>query len=372
MDNTTNKMNGIAKKSVNIHPPFNFKSGAVFNDPITIVYETLGTLNAKKNNAILVTTGLSPSAHIASSLEDSSSGWWEDIVGKGKSIDTSEYFVICVNSLGSCFGTSGPSSMDPRSGKRYRLSFPEISIEDVASSIKPVIDDLGIETLKAIVGPSMGGMTALSLIKQYPNITNDLVLISAASSSRPFSIALRSLQRSMITSDPQWKEGNYNQDDLPLEGMKHARFLGMITYRSPTEWNKRFGRKLIQNIAERADLFGNRFQIQDYLKRRSDDFISDFDPNSYLYLSNAIDAFDFAEDSDDIEGAVTNLDLNRVLIIGVEEDYIFPFQCQEDLYNAFSAQKYSVELLKLPSINGHDSFLVDHENFGSALAEFFK
>jgi len=365
-------MNGIAKKSVNIHPPFNFKSGAVFNDPITIVYETLGTLNAKKNNAILVTTGLSPSAHIASSLEDSSSGWWEDIVGKGKSIDTSEYFVICVNSLGSCFGTSGPSSMDPRSGKRYRLSFPEISIEDVASSIKPVIDDLGIETLKAIVGPSMGGMTALSLIKQYPNITNDLVLISAASSSRPFSIALRSLQRSMITSDPQWKEGNYNQDDLPLEGMKHARFLGMITYRSPTEWNKRFGRKLIQNIAERADLFGNRFQIQDYLKRRSDDFISDFDPNSYLYLSNAIDAFDFAEDSDDIEGAVTNLDLNRVLIIGVEEDYIFPFQCQEDLYNAFSAQKYSVELLKLPSINGHDSFLVDHENFGSALAEFFK
>ena len=365
-------MNGIAKKSVNIHPPFNFKSGAVFNDPITIVYETLGTLNAKKNNAILVTTGLSPSAHIASSLEDSSSGWWEDIVGKGKSIDTSEYFVICVNSLGSCFGTSGPSSMDPRSGKRYRLSFPEISIEDVASSIKPVIDDLGIETLKAIVGPSMGGMTALSLIKQYPNITNDLVLISAASSSRPFSIALRSLQRSMITSDPQWKEGNYNQDDLPLEGMKHARFLGMITYRSPTEWNKRFGRKLIQNIAERADLFGNRFQIQDYLKRRSDDFISDFDPNSYLYLSNAIDAFDFAEDSDDIEGAVANLDLNRVLIIGVEEDYIFPFQCQEDLYNAFSAQKYSVELLKLPSINGHDSFLVDHENFGSALAEFFK
>ena len=365
-------MNSIAKKSVNIHPPFNFKSGAVFNDPITIVYETLGTLNAKKNNAILVTTGLSPSAHIASSLEDSSSGWWEDIVGKGKSIDTSEYFVICVNSLGSCFGTSGPSSMDPRSGKRYRLSFPEISIEDVASSIKPVIDDLGIKTLKAIVGPSMGGMTALSLIKQYPNITNDLVLISAASSSRPFSIALRSLQRSMITSDPQWKEGNYNQDDLPLEGMKHARFLGMITYRSPTEWNKRFGRKLIQNIAERADLFGNRFQIQDYLKRRSDDFISDFDPNSYLYLSNAIDAFDFAEDSDDIEGAVTNLDLNRVLIIGVEEDYIFPFQCQEDLYNAFSAQKYSVELLKLPSINGHDSFLVDHENFGSALAEFFK
>ena len=365
-------MNGTAKKLVTIEPPFIFKNGSVFNDPITIAYETLGTLNTKKNNAILVTTGLSPSAHIASSIEDNSPGWWESIVGKDKPIDTSQYFVICVNSLGSCFGSSGPSSEDPKSGKKYRLSFPEISIEDIASSIKPVIDGLGIERLKAIVGPSMGGMTALSLIKQFPGITDDLVLISAASSSRPFSIALRSLQRSMITSDPQWEEGNYNQDDLPLEGMKHARFLGMITYRSPTEWNKRFGRKLIQNIAERADLFGNRFQIQDYLKRRSDDFISDFDPNSYLYLSNAIDAFDFAEDCDDIEETVENLDLNRVLIIGVEEDYIFPFQCQEDLYNAFSAQKYSVDLLKLPSINGHDSFLVDNENFGNALAKFFK
>ena len=372
MDNTIIKMNDIAKKSVIIEPPFIFKNGSVFSDPLTIVYETLGTLNTKKNNAILVTTGLSPSAHIASTADDSSPGWWENIVGKDKPIDTNEYFVICVNSLGSCFGSSGPSSKDPESGKRYRLSFPEISIEDIASSIKPVIDGLGIERLKAIVGPSMGGMTALSLINQYPNIANELVLISAASSSRPFSIALRSLQRSMITSDPDWKEGNYNVDDLPLEGMKHARFLGMITYRSPTEWNKRFGRKLIQNIAEGADLFGNRFQIQDYLKRRSDDFISDFDPNSYLYLSNAIDAFDFAEDPHDIGEKVANLDLNRILIIGVEEDYIFPFQCQEDLYNAFSNQKYSVELLKLPSINGHDSFLVDHENFGSALAKFFK
>ena len=365
-------MNDSAKKLATIEPPFIFKNGSVFNDPINIAYETLGTLNTKKNNAILVTTGLSPSAHIASSIEDNSPGWWESIVGKDKPIDTSQYFVICVNSLGSCFGSSGPSSEDPKSGKKYRLSFPEISIEDIASSIKPVIDGLGIERLKAIVGPSMGGMTALSLIKQFPGITDDLVLISAASSSRPFSIALRSLQRSMITSDPLWEQGNYNQDDLPLEGMKHARFLGMITYRSPTEWNKRFGRKLIQNIAERADLFGNRFQIQDYLKRRSDDFISDFDPNSYLYLSNAIDAFDFAEDCDDIEETVENLDLNRVLIIGVDEDYIFPFQCQEDLYNAFSAQKYSVDLLKLPSINGHDSFLVDNENFGNALAKFFK
>ena len=176
-------MNGITKKSVTIEPPFLFKNGAVFNDPITIAYETLGTLNDKKNNAILVTTGLSPSAHIASSIDDSSPGWWESIVGKEKAIDTSKYFVICVNSLGSCFGSSGPSSKDPESGKRYRLSFPEISIEDIASSIKPVIDGLGIEALKAIVGPSMGGMTALSLIKQFPGITDELVLISAASSS---------------------------------------------------------------------------------------------------------------------------------------------------------------------------------------------
>jgi homoserine O-acetyltransferase len=361
-----------ARKLLTIEPPFNFKNGLSFDDPITVAYETLGELNAKKSNAILITTGLSPSAHIASSEEDESFGWWENIVGKNKPIDTDKYFVICVNSLGSCFGSSGPSSKSPGTAKRYKLSFPEISIADIAFSIKPVLEKLRIKKLSAIIGPSMGGMTALSFIKQFPNITHKLVLISAAASSRPFSIALRSLQRLMITSDPDWKAGDYSDADLPLEGMKHARFLGMITYRSPTEWNKRFGRKLIKDIAKRADLFGNRFQIQDYLKRRSDDFIIDFDPNSYLYLSNAIDAFDLTEDYKNIEEAIETFNLDRVLIIGVEEDYIFPYQCQEDLYSAFKSNKYDVKLLKLPSINGHDSFLVDHNNFGAALADFFK
>ena len=372
MDNTTYKMKDKARKFITIKPPFVFNNKYSFNDPITVAYETLGKLNSKKSNAILITTGLSPSAHISSSNIDKSPGWWEKIIGKNKPVDTDKYFVICVNSLGSCFGSSGPSSSSPQTGKKYKLSFPEVSIEDIAFSIKPVIDALEIQTLKAIIGPSMGGMTALSFIKQYPNIARDLILISTTASSRPFSIALRSLQRSMITLDPDWNEGNYNDADLPLKGMRQARFLGMITYRSPTEWNQRFGRKLIKDIAERADLFGNRFQIQDYLKRRSDDFITDFDPNSYLYLSNAIDAFDLTEDCNDIEEAIANFNLDRVLIIGVDEDYIFPFQCQEDLYSAFKTQKHNVDLLKLPSINGHDSFLVDHENFGNSLAKFLK
>jgi len=371
-DNTINRVSGNAKKFVIIEPPFIFKNGTRFNNPITIAYETVGELNSSKSNAVLITTGLSPSAHISSSKEDPSPGWWENIVGENKPIDTNKYCVICPNSLGSCFGSSGPSSKNPKSAKRYKLTFPKLSIEDIALSIKPILDELGIKTLKAIVGPSMGGMTALSLIQQFPKITRDLVLISAAASSKPFSIALRSLQRSLITADPRWKEGNYCNADLPLEGMKHARLLGMITYRSPTEWNKRFGRELIEDIADQANLFGNRFQIQDYLTRRSDDFISDFDPNSYLYLSNAIDAFDLTENANNLEEALTSLDLDRVLIIGVDEDYIFPFECQEEIYNAFVKHKHNVALHKLPSINGHDSFLVDHENFGKALAPFFE
>ena len=224
-------MNNSSKKFVTIDPPFTFKNGDIFDDPITIAYETSGVLNEKKDNAILVATGLSPSAHICSSLDDPSDGWWEEIVGEGKYIDTQKYFVICINSLGSCYGSSGPASHKPDTEERYGLSFPEVTIEDISLSMKPVIDELGIKTLYSIIGPSMGGMTALSLVKQFPSITKNLVLISTAAACRPFSIAVRSLQRKLITSDQNWNEGKYRDEDLPLNGMKQARYLGMVTYR---------------------------------------------------------------------------------------------------------------------------------------------
>ena len=365
-------MNHSSKKFVIIDPPFAFKNGDIFEDPLTIAYETSGTLNDKKDNAILVTTGLSPSAHICSSTEDTSPGWWEKIVGEGKYIDTEKYFVICINSLGSCYGSSGPASHKPDTEEKYGLSFPEVMIEDIALSMKPVIDELGIKTLNSIIGPSMGGMTAMSLVKQFPSITKNLVLISTAAACRPFSIAVRSLQRKLITSDQNWKEGKYGDEDLPLNGMKQARYLGMVTYRSPTEWNNRFGRKKSESNPRPEDFSSNRFEIQDYLKSRSDDFVTDFDPNSYLYLSRCIDTFDLMEENESIEEVVESFNMDRVLIIGVNEDYLFPFDCHEELFGAFKSASKDVSIKKLPSLHGHDSFLVDHENFGSSIKEFLE
>ena len=365
-------MNHPTKKFVTIDPPFTFKNGDIFDDPITIAYETSGVLNEKKDNAILVATGLSPSAHICSSLDDPSDGWWENIVGEGKYIDTQKYFVICINSLGSCYGSSGPASHRPDTEERYGLSFPEVTIEDIALSMKPVIDELGIKTLYSIIGPSMGGMTALSLVKQFPSITKNLILISTAAACRPFSIAVRSLQRKLITSDQNWNEGKYRDEDLPLNGMKQARYLGMVTYRSPTEWNNRFGRKKSQSTPRPEDFSSNRFEIQDYLKSRSDDFVTDFDPNAYLYISRSIDMFDLVEENETIEDIFQGFHLNRVLILGVDEDYIFPFDCLEELSEAFKNASKDVSIKKLPSLNGHDSFLVDHENFGSSIKDFLE
>jgi len=365
-------MHVSSKNILIIDPPFLFKTGEIFNDPLFIAYETYGELNDKKDNAILVTTGLSPSAHLCSTSEDQSPGWWEKIAGEGKYIDTQKYFVICINSLGSCYGSSGPASFKPDTDVKYGLSFPEVTIEDMAQSMKPVIDELGIKTLHSIIGPSMGGMTAMSLVKQFPSITKNLILISTAASCRPFSIAVRSLQRKLITSDQNWEEGKYQDKDLPLNGMKQARYLGMVTYRSPTEWNNRFGRKKSEATPKPEDFSSNRFQIQDYLKSRSDDFVSDFDPNSYLYLSRSIDTFDLIEENESIGEIFKNFNLDRVLIMGVDEDYIFPFDCLEELFEAFTDASKDVSIKKLPSLSGHDSFLVDHENFGSSIRAFLE
>ena len=349
---------------------FELKYGGVLNSP-EISFETWGNLNASKDNGVLIFTGLSPSAHAASSDADPSLGWWEDIVGPKKPIDTDQYFVICANSLGSCFGSTGPASINPKTQEPYRLEFPKLALEDIAKSTNEVLKHLGIDSLKAVVGPSMGGMTAMSLLLKYPSICERLLLISTASASRPFSISLRSLQRLMITSDPNWKSGKYSIDDLPLNGMKLARMLGMITYRSAAEWNQRFGRDLVPSSENRDSFLKVDFQVEQYLHNRSNDFIDSFDPNAYLYLSRAIDLFDIGAYGDSLTDALSGFEVTKTTIIGVDKDLIFPFDHQLELCHAFQKNKIDCELIKLESVQGHDSFLVDTDNFGPAIHSFF-
>jgi homoserine O-acetyltransferase len=360
-----------ARQYLRIPGDFELRHGGVLQTP-TIAFETWGELNANRDNAVLVFTGMSPSAHAASSRLDPAPGWWEDMIGPGRPLDTRRYYVICMNSLGSCFGSTGPASTDPATGEPYRLSFPVLTLEDVATSGKALLDHLGITSLYSLVGPSMGGMTSLAFAAMYPDVARSLVLISCGSRSLPFATALRSLQREMIRKDPAWLDGQYPPDAPPLTGMRLARKLGMITYRSAQEWKQRFGRERIAAEHETGDMFGPDFSVESYLEHHAQKFTGQFDANCYLYLSRASDLFDLADHGGSIDAALKSVSADRVLVIGVETDFLFPIEQQRELARAFEKAGRRVNLVELSSLQGHDSFLVDMDAFRPVLCSFFK
>ena len=359
-----------ARKVFQFPGPFEMFRGGQLDCPV-IAYETWGQLNAARDNAILIFTGMSPSAHATSSPVDPSPGWWEEIVGPSRPIDTRRFFVMCINSLGSCFGSTGPASVDPATGKPYGTSFPVLSLEDVANAGKAVVDHFGIERLHTIVGPSMGGMTTLAFAVQHPGMVRNLVLLSTAARSLPFSIAVRSLQREMIRRDPAWEGGNYASGAGPITGMRLARKLGMMTYRSPREWNQRFGRERLAGERPTGNAFAQDFEIESYLEAHALKFVGQFDANSYLYLSRASDLFDVAEHGGSVPAGLKRVSAERVLVIGVETDMLFPIAQQRELAAGLEARGREVRLVELPSIQGHDSFLVDMDRFRPVLASFF-
>jgi homoserine O-acetyltransferase len=337
---------------------FVMKRGFILNP--TFAFETWGELNAARDNAILIFTGLSPSAHVASSAEDPTTGWWEDMVGPDKPIDTSRYFVVCVNSI------------DPATGAHYRLRFPVLHIEDIARGGAAVLDHLGIAQLHTVLGASMGGMTALAFAMLFPERARGLVSISAAARSLPFAIAIRSLQRELIRSDPEWQNGNYPLERGPLMGMRLARKLGMITYRSAEEWAERFGRERATAPAPADHPFGIDFEVESYLEAQAAKFAGRFDPNCYLYLSRAMDLFDVADHGGSLERGFARVRLERAMIIGVETDFLFPVEQQEQLAMELKRHVKDVRFHRLASLQGHDAFLVDMDRFRPVIARYFQ
>ena len=334
---------------------------------VQVAYESWGQLNAAKDNVLLLFTGLSPSAHAASSGEDPSPGWWEEMLGPDKSIDTERFHVVCVNSLGSCFGSTGPASLDPHSGKPYGPAFPTLTLEDVAAAAHGLLKALGIPRVRVVMGPSMGGMSALAYTLMYPGEVDVLVSLSSATHSEPFAIAVRSLQRELIRSDGAWQGGHYAPGEGPREGMRLARKLGMISYRSAREWLERFGR---ERANAGGEPFGAEFEVEAYLESRAQAFVGSFDPNSYLYLSRAMDLFDMAEHGGSVDKALKRLKLKQALVVGVETDILFPLHQQHALAEALTRAGVATEFLPLPSKQCHDSFLVDMERFRPAVGEF--
>lgn len=344
-----------------------------------VAYECWGTLNKTRSNAILLFTGLSPAAHAASSPENPEPGWWERMIGPGCAIDTDRWFVMCVNSLGSCYGSTGPASINPASGKPYRLEFPELSVEDIARAGYEAARTLGIEQLDTVMGPSLGGMVVVAFAAMAPNGARRLVSISGSSAASPFAIALRAVQREAVMSDPAWNRGQYIDNERgPQSGMRIARKMGTITYRSAAEWEGRFARQGIAPVGKRAveqalkrvpEGFGPRFAVETYLEAQAERFVRAFDPNSYLYLSRAMDCFDIAE-----HGAAPDVyrrsGIGRALVIGVESDFLFAIGEQARIAADLGAAGIETTFAELSSIEGHDAFLVDLPRFDAAIREF--
>jgi len=357
-------------QTVQLKGRFAMHRGGYLEAP-TIAYETWGTLEGDGDNAILLFTGLSPSAHAASSPDNPAAGWWEEMIGSGLPLDSDRYFIICVNSLGSCFGSSGPASVNPATGKRYRLSFPVLTLEDVAEGGYAVLEHLGIRHLHTTIGCSMGGMSALAFCVRHPSCADGLISISSAARALPFSIAVRSLQREMIRSDPKWAGGNYDPADPPVIGQRLARKLGMITYRSAIEWEQRFGRERISSEDHAGDPFHGDFSVESYLEAQANKFTGQFDPNCYLYLSRASDLFDLAEHGGSLSAGFRRIKLQRATVIGVSSDILFPLKQQQELADGLSASVRDVRFEALDCIKGHDSFLVDMDAFRPVICRYF-
>ncbi len=340
-----------------------------------LAYETWGTLDADRGNAILILPGMSPDAHAASNAGNPAPGWWEWMIGPGKPIDTDRWFVICVNALGSCKGSTGPASLNPDTGETYRLDYPDLSIEDGADAAAALVRGLGIEQLACLIGTSMGAMSALAFLSRHHGVARNHINICGAARALPFSIAIRSLQREAIRNDPDWNGGNYDEQIYPVNGMGMARKLGVITYRSALEWDGRFGRvRLDSERREDDEPFAAEFEVEGYLEAHARRFVHRYDPNSYLYLSRSIDWFDLGEttDGDAVQALSRIRGVERALVIGVKTDILFPIQQQEEIAAGLRRAGIETRFLPLPSPQGHDAFLVDVERFAPAVTGFLR
>jgi homoserine O-acetyltransferase len=334
---------------------FHFEQGGSINQ-LELAYETYGRLNSVQGNAILVHHALSTDSHVAASDQSPAPGWWEGMVGPGKYLDTNRWFIICINNLGSCRGSSGPLSINPLTGRAYGPDFPTVTFVDMARSQKRLTDALGITKLHAVIGCSMGAMLSVTWAAMYPEHARNLVSISSCARVYPANQANRILQREAICADAQWKNGHYH-DSGTLEGFRTARKIGLLTYRNAQELNQRFSGKT------------GRESIESYLQYNADKFVRQFDCNSYLRLLGAMDSYDLELHGRrllDVLRAVTA----RVLVIAVDSDVLFPPQQQRELFEAFQGAGVRADYIEHRSGYGHDAFLLEIEDFGAYLKDF--
>ena len=328
--------------------------------PLQIAYQTYGTLNAAKSNAVLVCHALTGDQHVANEHPvTGKSGWWETMVGPGKPIDTDRYFIICSNVIGGCMGTTGPASINPSTGLPYGLDLPVVTIKDMVRAQAKLVDYLGIDTLFCVAGGSMGGMQVLQWAALYPDRVFSAIPIAAAARHSSQNIAFHEVGRQAVMADPDWRAGRYYENGLkPSKGLAVARMAAHITYMSDEALHRKFGRKL-QDRSAPTFSFDADFQIESYLRHQGSSFVERFDANSYLYVTRAMDYFDLAADYGGSLAQAFRGTKTRFCVVSFTSDWLFPTSDSRAVVHALNAGGASVSFVEIETDKGHDAFLLD-------------
>jgi len=337
----------------------------------TVAYQTWGQLNADRSNAILIFHALSGDSHVAGEHEDGRIGWWDLMVGPGRAFDTDRYFIICANVLGGCKGSTGPSSINPATGRPYATDFPVVTINDMVRAQRPLLDVLGIGKILAVTGGSMGGMLALAFTQLYPEMVGRAVIMASAAAQHAQAIAWNKIGRRAIMNDPLWRDGNYydSPQGPPKHGLAVARMIGHVTYISEGAMDRKFGREL-QSAKTQSFSFGVDYSVESYLAYQGSIFHQRFDANSYLYITRAIDYFDFsAQTGGDLTAAFAETRA-RFLFLSYDADWLYSPERVETMATAARAAGREAVHHKIHAPLGHDAFLVQQEPQTALIRDF--
>lgn len=359
----------VSPRKITLKNEFLLKSGKSLTN-LEICYETYGKLNSDSSNVVLVIHALTSNHHVAGYYKNDNKnvGWWDDHIGSGKTIDTDRFFVICANCLGGCSGTTGPNSINPKTKKSYNMSFPIITIEDMANVQIELLNYLKIKKVYAVIGPSMGGMQALYLTTHYPDTFEKAVIVASTHSQSAQHIAFSAVARQAIIRDPLWNNGNYREKNkIPL-GLSVARMLSHITYLSEKRLNQKFGREL-QDKEDFDFTFSPEFKIESYLNHQGNRFIEYFDANSYLYISKALNYFHLQKNKSTLAESFKKTN-TEYLLISFSSDWAYPPKMSKELFTAMSEAGKKVKYIKINTNRGHDAFLIEKNKLNKIIYPF--
>lgn len=351
-------------KKFKINEPFKMECGRKLPE-VTIAYETYGRLNGDKSNVILVCHALTGDSHASdwcdeNYKEEIADGWWEGTIGKGKAFDPEKYFIVCPNILGSCYGSTGPYSINPETGRKYGMDFPQMTVRDIVHTQHKLMNHLGIKKIKSIAGGSLGGMQVLEWALLYPECVESIIPIATASRHSAWAIGLNEIQRKVIMEDPDWNNGNYIKQ--PAKGLESARMLGMITFRTQESYQKKFGRKIRK---EAVDGFNSFYEVESYLRYQGEKLVKRYDANTYIYISRTCDLHDVTKGRGTLEESLGRIKA-KTLCIGIDTDLLYPSKEQKEIADLIPGGVYK----EISSMHGHDAFLIEFEQMDKILKEF--